>query len=40
VAVGHFLQSLAFGGAQDYRAGGGNGQGRQTDREKWIEDRP
>jgi hypothetical protein len=36
VTVGHLLQSLAFGGAQDYRAGGGNRQGRQADREKWI----
>lgn len=25
-----------LGGARDYRAGSGNGQGRQADREKWI----
>jgi hypothetical protein len=36
VAVGHLLQPLAFGGTQDYRAGGGNRQGRQADREKRI----
>jgi hypothetical protein len=36
VAVGRFLQPLALGGAQDYRAGGGNRQGRQAVREKWI----
>ncbi|MFI9787678.1 hypothetical protein ACIHEI_29855 [Kitasatospora sp. NPDC051984] len=36
VAEGHLLQSLALGGAQGYRAGGGNGQGRQAYPEKWI----
>lgn len=36
VAVGHFLQPLPLGGGQGYRAGRGNGQGRQADREKWM----
>jgi hypothetical protein len=36
VAVGHPLQPLTLGGAQDYRAGSGNGQGRQADPEKRI----
>jgi hypothetical protein len=36
VAVGHLLQPLALAGAQDYRTGAGNGQGRQADREKWT----
>jgi hypothetical protein len=36
VAVGHLLQALALDGAQGYRAGDDNGQGRQADREKWI----
>ncbi|MFI1736038.1 hypothetical protein ACH40E_44080, partial [Streptomyces acidicola] len=36
VAVGHRLQPLALRGGQSDRAGGGNGQGRKVDREKWI----
>jgi hypothetical protein len=36
VTVGHLLQTLALGGVQNYRTGGGNRHGGQTDREKWI----
>jgi hypothetical protein len=36
VTVGHHLQPLALGSALGYRAGGGNGQGRQADRQKRI----